>query len=87
MCSQLAVECDNVLGGNIADHGCGVIVAYNVFVSKNPNVIFYDVWLTLSLLGGELAQGLLGTNPSTIKYLMGKCFNKVYYKALYNKKK
>ncbi len=73
--------------GNIADNGCGVIAAYNVLVSKNSKVLFYDVYLTLRDLGGPILQGLLGTNPATIKYLMGLCFNKVYSCTFYKKQK
>jgi len=65
------------LYGNIADNGCGVIAAYNVLYSKNPNTNFFRVRDRLGYMGGDLGFGMLGTKPGILEKYMESKFNDV----------
>ena len=60
--------------GNIADHGCGVIAAYNVLQYYNSNINFGDVLNELLWMGGPLGMGKLGTQWSIMTKFLCKKF-------------
>ena len=56
--------------GNIADHGCGVIAAYNVLAAENKNLSFNKVKNEIIARGGLNAAGLWGTTRSSLVRFM-----------------
>jgi RHS repeat-associated protein len=60
--------------GNIADHGCGVIAAFNLILSRSSKVTFNNVKRGLIWRGGLNAGGFLGINPFVIANYMRSKF-------------